>query len=744
MSTTSTHGPSGGMGSALLAILAVPILLCCLGAWEIQRAGATRAEYADLASQQRHHLTMVRDRAPPMPGAGIPPPDATIAPSKQAVAAADADLLVARLRQGAAWLTLLAGIVAGTAGLAGMWLVSRSAAQGRRSRAELVVTFGTVGRVLPVILGLQVVGGVLALAAAVAFEVSGLWFIPDPGDRTVLLAILALICSGLFLWGAVTTLRDLRAALRALQPAPLAVSAMPIAEAQAPGLFALLRDVARERGTTVPEVVAVGAERGFFVTALPLRLRGGPDAAPLVTRGRTLHLSLAEMATLDLEELRTVLAHELAHFAGQDTDYSLHFQPLYTRLGEGAEAMSRRRSDWGSTWVDRLFERAVHPHTILAVHAYERFSHVVAHWSRLRELEADRAAIASGSATALASSLLRLGLAEALLRAALDRIIEQSDAASSDLATILVAHMGAEGADDPAAHLGDRAPHPTDTHPSAQQRIAAAGVIVDAMLLTRAARRVAPAELAAVQALFADWSTLSGELTDRLRTRVLLRQERQRDWLQKTAAATAGQPDTLLYASLLRPGLGLAVLGSLCLVISVGCVLAARYGGAQDREAWRFLSAVAAVGILGLGFVALWSVRLWRGRKRPFLVLTGDGIQSPGFAGMVPWLDVTGIGVSSRQSPTAWFILRPEASLPRRTRSIRRLRIDPKQHAVQFMGLLPQGLDEATFRDLLLRYAEAAHARHALGVMKPARDPALGSMPEATGDNSGAVSASAG
>ncbi|RYJ03709.1 MAG: hypothetical protein EON47_03120 [Acetobacteraceae bacterium] len=440
MSMTSMQGRSGGMGSALLAILTVPLLLCCLGAWEIQRAGAA---YADLAGQERHHLAMAQDLAPPEPGAGIPAADAAIAHSKRAVEAADADLLVARLRQAMAWLTLLAGSLAGVAGAAGMGLVARSADRGRRSRADLVVAFGRLSRVLPLVLGVQVVGGVLALAAAVAFEVGGLWFIPDPGDRTVLLAILVLICTGLFLWGAVTTLRDLRAALRALQPAPLPISAIPITEAQAPGLFALLRDIALERGTTPPEVVAVGAERSFFVTALPLLLRGGPDAVPVVTRGRTLHLALAEMATLDLEELRTVLAHELAHFSGQDTDYSLRFQPLYTRLGQGAEAMSRRRSDWGSTWVDRLFEQAVHPHTILAVHALERFSHVVAHWSRLRELEADRAAVATGSAAALASSLLRLGLAGALLRAELNHIAEQPDAATTDLAASLVARIGA-------------------------------------------------------------------------------------------------------------------------------------------------------------------------------------------------------------------------------------------------------------------------------------------------------------
>jgi hypothetical protein len=237
---------------------------------------------------------------------------------------------------------------------------------------------------------------------------------------------------------------------------------------------------------------------------------------------------------------------------------------------------------------------------------------------------------------------------------------------------------------------------------------------------------VDPTDLAAVQALFADWTQLSGGLTGSLRARALLRQERQRDRLRRTAAASEGQPDTLLYASLRRPVLGLVVVGSFCLLISVGCVLAALHGGEQDREAWRLLFGIAAVGILGLGFVALWSIRLWRGRTMPFLVLTKDGIQSPGFAGSVPWLDVKGIGVSATQSPTAWFVLRPGAPLPRRTGLIRRLRIDSKEHAVQFMGLLPRDLEAATFRHLLLRYAEAAHARDTLEAGSPDRDPRSG------------------
>jgi Zn-dependent protease with chaperone function len=688
--------------SLILTLLALPLLFSGLGAWQVKRGVAMRAEIAGLADV--HRSGAVRT---PRQGQDPALVDTAAACPEQV----KTDLMVARLRQGLAWLTLGAGAATGATGLGGLLLVQMSARRGMRSRLRLVAAFERVGRVLPVLLGMQVAGAGLALAAAVAFEASGLWFVPDPDGRMVLLAILVVLGAGLILRGAAGTLRNLRRAVRVFEPMPLALSGVPLTPARAPGLFALLHDLAGERGTTLPETVVAGAEGGFFVTAFPRLLHA--EAGPSVTRGRVLHLPLPELAVLDLAELRAVLAHELAHFSGEDTEYGLRFAPLFAALGQGAEAMSLRdRAVWGSTRVDRLFERAVHPHTALAVYAFERFDHVVAHWSHLRELEADRGAVASGSPAALASSLLRLGLSSNLLGAERAAIAEQPDAAAADLAAALVARMDQAG--DPAAHLSDHAPHPTDTHPPSRQRIEAAGVAIDAALLARAARPVDPADLGDVRALFADWNALSGEITGQLRQRGLQRQDARAARLHRTARAADGLGETVLHASSLRPVLGLALLGSVCLLVSASCVLAALYGGAQDREAWRLLFGIAAAGAVGLGFVALWSIRLWHGRKTPYLVLDKDGMRSPGFAGTLRWLDIQLIGVSAVRSPTTWFVLRSEARLPQRTGLIRRLRIDEKAHTVQFMAILPRGLDEASFRDLLLGYARAAHARHVL------------------------------
>ena len=665
--------------SILLAILPLPLLFAALGMWELWRGWATLAEARAMA--------------------GMPP-------------GATADTAVAALRLGMAGLVLLAGLASAGAGMAGLAMVARSARQGMRSRPALVASFQHVSHVLPLLLAMQVVGLAAAMGGAATFEGSGLWFEPDADDKAGMLALMGLVYAGLALWGCFQTLRGLRRALRLFMPEPLLLDAAPVTEAQAPSLFVLLRELARERGAAVPDTVVVGMKRGFFVAAFPTRLRGAPGRADITTRGRILHLSLPGVAALDRTELRTVLAHELAHFSGEDTEYSLQFKPLYAGLGQGANAMSVRRTNWGSTLPDRLLEHAVHPHTALAIRAFQRFDHVVAHWSRQRELEADRAAVAAGSAAALASSLLRVGLVDGLLNQTMRSIAEHPETTPPDLATTLANRLGTAAAGDPAAHLGDHAPHPTDTHPPIWQRIKAAGVPIDGALLAHAARPVSEAEALAAQGLFADWSGVSHGLSDNLQAWAAERLQAHRSRL-RDVAGQAGAGVTLLHASLLRPAVSLALFGSFCLAVSAGCILAAVGSVQQDREAWRLLGSIAAVSAVGFGFTILWTVRVLRGRRAPYLVLTPEGMQSSGFEGTLRWLDTRAISVSAFQAVTQIW-LHPHATLPRRTGRIRRLQIVRDKHAVQFAGILPRGMSASTLQALLLRNAKAAHARNTL------------------------------
>lgn len=510
----------------LVFVLLLPVLLSGVGVWEVLRGTTTRAECQATAARLSARIEALQALEQQDPGATVRsgrdrapiPVGAAVTRLQRAHDAAATDLLVARWREPAAWLVALAGLAATAAGATELLMASHASRRGMASRAALVAAFSRVCRVLPMALGVLVGGLALAVLGSTAFEVSGLQFLPDTEGQITGLAMAGLAYAVLALWGSYKALCNLRLALRLLQPRPVPLLAVPITEADAPGLFALLRRLAAERQSEMPDTVVAGAANGFFVTALPYILHGASvDDGAVVTRGRMLHLPLPVLATLDPVELCTVLAHELAHFSGDDTEYSARFQPLYTLLGRGAEAMAVQNTSWGNDAADRFLKGVVHPHTALADHVYERFDLVVLHWSRVRELEADRAAVASGSAEALGSLLLRVGLVDDLLHAELDRIAEHPDNAPPDLAASLVARTRASSIGDPAQHGGDQALHPTDTHPPSRQRILAAGLAWDDTLMARAARPVDEAEFAAVRALFADWDALSRRVTDDMR-----------------------------------------------------------------------------------------------------------------------------------------------------------------------------------------------------------------------------------
>jgi hypothetical protein len=438
-----------------------------------------------------------------------------------------------------------------------------------------------------------------------------------------------------------------------------------------------------------------------------------------------LHLPLPIVATFSLDELRTVLGHELAHFSGEDTAYTERFLPVAVALHRNVQATAST-VDFGASWADRQLARAVMPHATLAAYARDRFDGVVKDWSRRREFEADRAGMEAGSPDALATSLIRDGLIGAQLRTELARIAARPETTPADLAAAMIVRSH-QGLGDPAPHLGDHLPHPTDTHPTTRQRLEAAGVVPDAALLARAARPVAAAEFDAIRSLFADWDALSRDVTALARTAAEGRAAAHQRRLRATAGAIGSGAQALYPAN----GRVAAVIGLAAIFsgfFAVAGILALR-DEVLDRPTTLLMAACVLGGLVGLGFAALWSVRTLRGRRTPFLILDAEGFSSPGLDRPVPWLAVRSIDFGARYSPTLTFALHPQAALPRRTGTIKRVRPFAKQHAV-VVSIMPRGMKAAACRTLLTRHLDAAYAKAALGHGKPA-SPAAAIAPRA-------------
>jgi hypothetical protein len=203
----------------------------------------------------------------------------------------------------------------------------------------------------------------------------------------------------------------------------------------------------------------VGIDDNFFVTESPVSVGGA------TCQGRTLFVSLPLLKQMNGAEADAVMAHEMAHFRGNDAYYSNKIIPLLVR--------------WG-LYLQALYEN---PLTRPVFHFMYGFR-VFFEWSlgehcRQREFRADRIAMEATSSRDLAGALLRISAysdfrgkvqaeifqQERVLEAA--NISEQVDqgfhahamsfAAKPDLTSIETAH-------------------PFDTHPPLAQRLDAIGI----------------------------------------------------------------------------------------------------------------------------------------------------------------------------------------------------------------------------------------------------------------------------
>jgi len=101
----------------------------------------------------------------------------------------------------------------------------------------------------------------------------------------------------------------------------------------APSLWQYVTEMAAKMGIAPPDHIFVGIDDNFFVTEH--RVKVGEQ----YFHGRTLFVSLSLLKSLSRTEANAVLAHELAHFSGEDTLYSRRISPLLGKYANYLEAL---------------------------------------------------------------------------------------------------------------------------------------------------------------------------------------------------------------------------------------------------------------------------------------------------------------------------------------------------------------------------------------------------------------------
>lgn len=249
------------------------------------------------------------------------------------------------------------------------------------------------------------------------------------------------------------------------------VAARPVSFYEYPRLGLVVKGIAKTLNAKMPDNVVIGLDPTFFATSAPVYTPYG--TGPL--KGQTLYLSLPLMSHFTEGELKAVIGHELGHFSGGDTNYSMRFAPVYMGLGKASEVFESK---------DRPLTRILSmPAKLLIDDLIYAFSVVERRIGRAREHRADQHGAKVSSPEDIAYSLLKSSLLSSIWNGQMQTLIQRgmqgrfsrnvvrnfSESVRLDVDRARIAPLLQFA-------LGDSVPHPIDTHPPTEDRIEAFGL----------------------------------------------------------------------------------------------------------------------------------------------------------------------------------------------------------------------------------------------------------------------------
>jgi Zn-dependent protease with chaperone function len=244
-----------------------------------------------------------------------------------------------------------------------------------------------------------------------------------------------------------------------------AVAGGLISEDQAPQLWARIKQFSQTLGTAAPSQLVGGIDANFFVTQMPLQLPGAR------VQGRSLFVSLPLLRVLARDEADAVLAHEMAHFSGGDTETGAALGPKLQAYEQYMQTLSENGLTLLAFFVLNLFRAA--------------FELALSRASREREFAADATAAKLTSAGALSRALVKIGAYASYRQSVEQDLFNQNSRHQGplDLAGRVAQGLSsfAQSPDFREAMTHAGVPHPFDSHPPLQQRMEQVGAIIQPM-----------------------------------------------------------------------------------------------------------------------------------------------------------------------------------------------------------------------------------------------------------------------
>ena len=229
-------------------------------------------------------------------------------------------------------------------------------------------------------------------------------------------------------------------------------------------LWDLVNSIASKVEASPPDNIIVGLEPGFYITAAKVTIISGNDKDTI--HGETLYLSLPLVRLYNDKELSAIIGHELAHFKGEDTQYSLKFAPVYVSLQSALHDSSENASVLSAPGLIFL-------NSILSL-----FSSSVGKISRERELIADQVGISAGGKEGLAYSLVKFAIFQQSWNTVIKDAIDECNQGKF-ITNMSKAFMNNSKFDFSNSSIQETlkdigsvsTPHPTDSHPPISERL---------------------------------------------------------------------------------------------------------------------------------------------------------------------------------------------------------------------------------------------------------------------------------
>ncbi len=223
----------------------------------------------------------------------------------------------------------------------------------------------------------------------------------------------------------------------------------------APALWSRIREFADKLKTAPPAQIIAGIDANFFVTENSLQV------GEHTTRGRSLFVSIPLLRVLDQTEADAVLAHELGHFVGGDTENSAALGPKLVQYDFYSEQMRQ-----GGVTVIAFF--LLNLYRVIFEMALQKSS-------REREFAADKIAAGLTSPQAIARSLVKVAAYSSYRNEVEGKLFDHNERHSGSLGIAQRVALGlsefSQSNEFVEMMRASNVPHPFDSHPPLPERM---------------------------------------------------------------------------------------------------------------------------------------------------------------------------------------------------------------------------------------------------------------------------------